>query len=100
MDVKQAVRIAADYVADMETVVSPQRESDNLQILSDMDFAVEGTDFDDGKGEWKIDVGFTRPWDKAKSNPLSGMDPSMQDRRTFKCVTVSDADGSVVSYGS
>lgn len=104
MDVKQAVNIAADYVAEMEQLTrskDSRTENDGLQFLGELHFSIEGTRFDENKDNWIIEVGFTRPWDKARSNPLLGIgDTSLnQDRRTIKTIVISDANGKVVSYG-
>lgn len=102
MDVKSAVHIAAEYVADMEQLTalrSDRNEEEEFRFLGGIDFAVEGTRFDEDKNAWVIEVGFTRPWDRAKPNPLSGLSNALQDRRTIKKVVVSDENGKVISYG-
>ena len=102
MNVKEAVKIAADYVADMEQLTLSQQsrvEQEEYQFLGQLNFSIEGTRFDEGSNEWIIEVGFTRPWDKAPTNPLLGSVGSSQDRRTIKKVTISDNDGKVITYG-
>lgn len=56
---------------------------------------LEEVEFDDRSGEWSITVGFSRPWDQ---NPLLRAvgDRSFQ-RRDYKVVRISDADGRVIS---
>ena len=101
MDVKGAVKAAADYVAELESMTSAETESESSeQVLRDIRFAVEGTRYDERKKRWGIDVGFVRPWDRATLSPLSGLVDSTQDNRTFKTVTIDDATGKVLAYGA
>lgn len=102
MDVKQAVNIAAEYVAEMEQLTrlkDARNKGDDLQFLKQLHFSIEGTKFNDRDKTWVIEVGFTRPWDKAPSNPLLGGSVPGQDHRTIKRVTISDDDGKVIRYG-
>lgn len=102
MNVKEAVKIAADYVADMEQLTlshQSRAKQEEYQFLGQLNFSIEGTRFDEKSSEWIIEVGFTRPWDKAPANPLLGQAGIAQDRRTIKKVTISDSDGKVITYG-
>jgi hypothetical protein len=98
MDVMDAAKAAARYVSELESLMSPGQE--NEQILRDIRFAVEGTRYDGHNKRWSIDVGFARPWDQATSSPLAGLAGSMKDNRTFKTVTIDDATGKVLDYGA
>lgn len=101
MDVREAVRTAAHYVAELEGLTGSEREdTPDEQILRDIRFAVEGTRYDEQNKRWSIDVGFARPWDQATSFPLAGLAGSMKDNRTFKTVTIDDATGKVLDYGA
>lgn len=101
MDVREAVRTAAHYVAELEGLTRSEREdTPEEQILHDIRFAVEGTRYDEQNKRWSIDVGFSRPWDQATSSPLAGLAGSMRDNRTFKTVTIDDATGKVLDYGA
>jgi hypothetical protein len=99
MDVMEAVKAAADYVAELEGMTSVEGES-NERILRNIRFAVEGTRYDERERRWNIDVGFARPWDQATSSPLAGLAGSIRDNRTFKTVTIDDATGKVLAYGA
>lgn len=101
MDVREAVRTAAHYVAELEGLTGSEREgTPEEQILRDIRFAVEGTRYDEQNKHWSIDVGFARPWDQATSSPLAGLAGSMRDNRTFKTVTIDDATSKVLDYGA
>ena len=101
MDVMDAVKAAADYVAELEGMTSVDTEGESSeQVLRDIRFAVEGTRYDERERHWNIDVGFARPWDQATSSPLVGLAGSIKDNRTFKTVTIDDATGKVLAYGA
>lgn len=64
MDVKEAVKKAAAYVIDLESMSAGGTKPVKAEaLLRDIRFAVEGTHFDEKKDEWDIEVGFTRKWD-------------------------------------
>jgi hypothetical protein len=99
MDVMDAAKAAAHYVAELEGLTGGEREdTPDEQILRDIRFAVEGTRYDEQNKRWSIDVGFAHPWDQATSSPLAGLAGSMKDNRTFKTVTIDDATGKVLDY--
>ena len=61
MDVKEAVKKAAAYVIDLESMSAGGTKPVKAEaLLRDIRFAVEGTHFDEKKDEWDIEVGFTR----------------------------------------
>jgi hypothetical protein len=101
MDVREAVKTAAHYVAELEGLTGGEREdAPDERILRDIRFAVEGTRYDGHNKRWSIDVGFARPWDQATSSPLAGLAGSMKGNRTFKTLTIDDATGKVLDYGA
>lgn len=62
MDVREAVKTAAHYVAELEDLTGGEREdAPDEQILRDIRFAVEGTHYDEQNKRRSIDVGFARP---------------------------------------
>ena len=100
MDVKEAAKKAAAYTADIETVMNPKSLS---EFLSKSGFAIESTRFDDARNHWEIGVGFVRDFDRGGIDaipPLSSVweRTPLQGARTFKTVTISNEDGSVISY--
>lgn len=100
MNVKEAVKIAARYVAELEGVADGMAlEVSADQVLRDIRFAVEGTRYDDSSNRWDIEVGFARRWDQASASPLAGLAGSVSDKRTFKTVVIDDETGKVLSYG-
>lgn len=88
MDVKQAVRTAKQYVAELFADEKP----DNIGL--------EEVYLDDAACQWVVTIGFSRPWDQ----PLNALavfgrgDTSSSRPRSFKVVRVTDDDdGQVVS---
>ena len=100
MDVTQAVKIAANYVSSLEGMTNEYPDADtDTKLLRDIRFAVEGTRFNEEDDTWRIEVGFTRPWDQAHS-PLAGIATvPLKDNRTIKTVTIDDKTGKVLAYG-
>jgi hypothetical protein len=78
MDVKQAVELAKTHVADLFA-------KEGVRNLG-----LEEAEYDDGSSQWKITVGFSRPWDEPNAFVLAPL------RRTYKVVTI-DAEGKVLS---
>ena len=99
MDVMQAAKIAADYIAMLERLtIDPDEPDMSNGLLRDIHFSVEGTHFDESDGHWRIEVGFSRPWDQARS-PLAGIaSVPTYDNRTYKALTIDDSTGKVVAY--
>ena len=83
MDVKQAVRTAREYV------VSLYDEEDI------MDIGLEEVEFDELSDEWRVTIGFSRPWDRAKDIGIRISD--FRRPRSYKVVRLDDGDGSIVS---
>ena len=87
MDVKQAVRKAVEYIAD---------------IYADADIKhvdVEEIAFDEAADAWKITIGFFRRWDQptGASELLARVESRQWKNRTFKVLQINDSDGRVVS---
>jgi hypothetical protein len=83
MDVKEVVRIAVEYVADVFSADEPT----NLGL--------EEVIFDDSNDCWNVTVGFSRPWDYEKRTVLSDLTSSGGPKRHYKIVQVSNQDGKV-----
>ena len=90
MNVKEAVRTAKEYVAELYAD-EPARH-----------VGVEEVVFDELYNTWKVTIGFFRPWDEKLG--LSGIlgaasedDPTLWRRRSFKIVKVDDGTGKVKS---
>ncbi len=81
MNVKEAVRIARDYVADLFR----EEEFSNLGL--------EEVVYKDTEEAWEITVGFSRPWDY----PVNLFAPfgDRVPRRQYKVVRVNDKTGAV-----
>jgi hypothetical protein len=82
MDVKEAVSIAKNYVSNLFA-------DENIS-----DLGLEEVEFDDRNDQWRVTIGFARPWDK---NALSEMMmKGSAFRRSYKVVAINQ-DGSVAS---
>lgn len=54
--------------------------------------------FDEKEQLWRITIGFSRPWDVAAENALTGIfGQSGQAGRTYRVVSIKDADGTFKS---
>ena len=101
MDVKEAAKTAASYVAEMESISGNAADNESeAQVLQGIRFAVEGTHFNETNNCWEIEIGFARKWDQASSSPLAGLSGSVKDNRAFKTVVIDDSTGNVLSYGN
>ncbi|MBV8567892.1 MAG: hypothetical protein JO366_04220 [Methylobacteriaceae bacterium] len=78
MDVKEAISLAKGYVQDIFS-------DENISNLG-----LEEVEFDDNDREWRITLGFTRPWGDFRDS-LYGK------QRSYKIVKVSDASRRVTS---
>lgn len=86
MDVKEAVAAAKQYVAELFA----QEGIINLGL--------EEVEFDDQAGEWRVTVGFSRPWDLVTGLAVLATPPGqINPRRSYKVVRISDATGAVIS---
>ncbi len=79
MNVKQAVQVAKDYVADM------------FGDEGITDVGLEEIEFESG-GYWQITIGFSRPWSRNVGPVLGNL-----GSRTYKTIKVRDKDGNVLS---
>jgi hypothetical protein len=86
MDVKDAVAAAKKYVAEL---FGPEGMS-NLGL--------EEVEFDEQAGEWRVTIGFSRPWDSVTGwAVLTTPPPETNPRRSYKVVRISDATGAAIS---
>jgi hypothetical protein len=84
MDVKDAVKRAKSYVAELFA-------EEGL-----MNLGLEEIEHDDVAGTWDVTLGFSRPWNTAR-NALTALTGDTAARRTYRVVKVRDADGEVLS---
>ena len=83
MDVKEAARVAKEYLFDLfaaEEVVN---------------VGLEEVDFDDLSNDWKITIGFSRPWDQ--NNSLTTLIGERRPARSYKVIRISNESGQVKS---
>ena len=92
MEVKDAVKIALEYVAD---------------AFSDADLSNLGLEeviYDDAEAQWKVTVGFSRPWDYPQPSPIEALTssalltkPRRPINRAYRVVEIRDSDGKATS---
>lgn len=82
MDVKEAVRIAIQYVTDVF-------ESENLTNIG-----LEEVIYDDKNQVWDVTIGFSRPWDYQQTNLITSIQ-SRQPKRQYKVLKIEDFNGEV-----
>lgn len=91
MDVKQVIAVAKDYVSD----IFAEESISNLGL--------EEIEYEPGSNEWKVTIGFSRPWNSPRTRArqvlesLQGGRDVMPQKRVHKIVTLSGLDGSIVS---
>lgn len=86
MDVKEAVAAAKKYVGELFA----QEGITNLGL--------EEVEFDEQAREWRVTVGFSRPWDTVSGwAALAAQPPQTNPRRSYKIVRISDTTGEAVS---
>ena len=88
MDVKEAARMAREYIANLFA-------DENVEYVG-----LEEVEFDDLSSVWNITIGFYRSWDLPK--PLFPVlevqkSPPPLKRRSYKIVRIRDHDGQVIS---
>lgn len=88
MEVKEAVMKALQFV------------SDTFSDAKLSNLGLEEVEFDDDKAQWRVTVGFSRPWDYPQKSTLEAMAenpitnrPSRPTNRTYKVVEIRDSDG-------
>jgi len=82
MDMKEAVKVAKDYIQ---------------QLLVDekiSDLGLEEIEQNPRSGTWNITLGFSRPWDSRNNIALLG---GAAPRRTYWTLQVRESDGEVLS---
>ena len=87
MDVKDAIKLAKDYVSE----VFAEEQVTNLGL--------DETEYDPAAGRWYITVGFSRPWNTPRTRAqeiLENMGAVSSLRRSYKVIVISD-DGKVLS---
>jgi hypothetical protein len=82
MNVKEAVATAKAFVID----TFADEEPTNVGL--------EEVEFVEQSGEWRVTVGFTRPWQTRSGLMIAAGAPIL---RSYKVVTVNDHDGQVLS---
>jgi hypothetical protein len=85
MNVKQAVTTAKQHILDLFA-------DENLANLG-----LEEVEFDDQASEWRVTIGFSRPWDEPPRSPLAALANAAALRRTYKVVRISDSTSHVLS---
>jgi hypothetical protein len=80
MDVKEAVKLAMKYVADL----FEEEQIENLGL--------EEVEFEDGTDSWHVTIGFSRPWDH-----VSGLALRNTLNRSYKVVAINNSTGIVLS---
>jgi hypothetical protein len=60
------------------------------------DLGLEEVVRDDEQGLWRITLGFSRPWNEART-ALTMLTGEPQMRRSYKVVTIKDASSEIVS---
>ncbi|MCY4654428.1 MAG: hypothetical protein OXC95_14845 [Dehalococcoidia bacterium] len=83
MDVKQAVKTAKDYVVSLYD----EEEITNVGL--------EEVEFNELSDEWRVTIGFSRPWDHTKSTHIPISDARRP--RSYKMVCITDTNGQIVS---
>jgi hypothetical protein len=85
MDVKEAVAAAKTYVGELFS----QEGISNLGL--------EEVEFDEQAGEWRVTVGFSRPWDTITGWGVLTQQSQTNPRRAYKVVRISDSTGAALS---
>jgi len=80
LNVKDAVRVAKAYLADL------------LAEEGISNLGLEEVDHDGIEGVWHVTLGFSRPWNTI-TNTLTALTGAASPRRTYKVLKVSDIDG-------
>ena len=83
MEVKEAVQVAKEYLRDLF-------EGEEVDYVG-----LEEVEFDNASNEWKVTVGFSRPWDCPSSLSAAMRDEPL--RRSYKVVRIKDTNGKVTS---
>lgn len=84
MDVKEAVRTAKDYVADI------------LEDEGVVNLGLEEIEFGESDNTWRVTLGFSRPWNIAR-NALTAVTGDNSPRRVYRVVKIKADNGQVLS---
>ena len=85
MDVKIAVALAK---SEIDTLF-------NTEGIKNV--GLEEVVYDEDQGVWRVTIGFSRPWDEPRGALAALAAQNAYWRRAFKVVTISDAQGKVLS---
>ena len=89
MDVKEAVRLAKQHIAEL------------FKDEDAKDIGLEEIEFDGPAGAWRVTVGFSRPWnDRDEPQPLFpslNAIPTHRRVRDMKVVILDDVNGNILS---
>lgn len=85
MDVKQAVQAAKEYVISLY---------DQEEIV---DIGLEEVELDDNSNQWRVTIGFSRPWDKENSVSVPFPYSDARRPRSYKQVCLDACNGQIVS---
>jgi len=86
MNVKEAVKMAIEYVAEIF-------ESENPENIG-----LEEVFFNEQENAWEVTIGFSRPWDHPKTSALfSTMQALATPRRQYKVVKIDNGTQEVKS---
>lgn len=83
MNVKEAVKVAKEYVLDLFA----EEEINNLGL--------EEVEFSEGEQIWSVTVGFSRPWELPNNTILAAL--AKPSDRSYKIVRIDDKAGQVKS---
>ena len=83
MDVKEAVKTAKEYLADLF-------EAEQITNVG-----LEEVVFEDLSNSWKITIGFSRPWGHKNALVATPVDERLS--RSYKVVSINDDSGKVES---
>lgn len=86
MNVKEAVRTAKAYVADI---------FEDEQITR---VGLEEVEFDSAMREWRVTIGFNRSWD-ANNTLTAALTSELYRNRSFKVVRIKESSGEVSAIG-
>lgn len=83
LEVKEAVKLAKTYIADLY-------DGEDISNIG-----LEEVDYDDR--EWRITIGFFRPWEKPGNIVFSTPERIADFHRTYKVVHIDDDSGRVIT---
>lgn len=82
MDVKEAARLARDYITDVFA-------GDEISQLG-----LEEAVYDADAKQWRITFGFARPWDRQNTMAVN---LGLKTARVYKVISIDDVGGTVVA---